>query len=108
MKKIFVACIAVTLLIVCGGIWRKESAYEFAPFKSPNGRYHVRITAYPRLFGHFPGDAGGDSGYVELIDNRTNRVLNRKNTDVAMTIDSVRWEPNEVDIKLFATWPLPE
>ena len=107
MKKFLVAFIVLALAILGGVIWRKESAFVYATHKSPDGGFVVRIMEYPRIFGHFPGDAGGGSGYVELIDTGTNQVLKRQSTDMVMTIDTVRWEQHEVDIKLFASWPLP-
>jgi hypothetical protein len=107
MKKLLVALIVLALAILGGVIWRKESSFVYATHKSPDGSFVVRVMEYPRILGHFPGDSGGGSGYVELIDTDTKRVLKRQSTDMVMTIDTVRWAPHEVDIKLFASWPLP-
>jgi hypothetical protein len=107
MKKILATFIVLTLAILGGVIWRKESAFVYATHKSPDGNFVVRVMEYPRVFGHFPGDAGGGSGYVELIDTRTNQILKRQSTDVVMVIETIRWKPHVVEIKLFASWPLP-
>jgi len=97
----------LALAILGGVLWRKESAFLYAIHKSPDGSFAVRVMEYPRILGHFPGDSGGGSGYVELIDTDTNQVLERQSTDRVMVIDTVRWEPHEVDIKFLATWALP-
>lgn len=107
MKKLLVGLLLVSLIVLCGVIWRKESAFIYAVHESPDGRFIVRVMEYPRIFGHFPGDSGGGNGYVELIDTQADRVVKRQSADLVMTVDTVRWEPREVDIKLFATWQLP-
>lgn len=107
MKYLLAAFIVLAVAILGGLIWRQKSGIVYASHRSPDGSFVVRVMEYPRIFGHFPGDAGGGSGYVELIDTHTNQVLKRQGTDMVMTIDTVRWEPHEVDIKLFASWPLP-
>lgn len=67
----------------------------------------VQVFEYPRLFGHMPGDAGGGDGYVQLVNTQTGQVLERKNTDLVMNIDTVWWTPNSVEVKLFEEWQLP-
>jgi len=87
-------------------IWQTQSASVYAIHKSPDEKYMIRVMQYPQIFGHMPGEAGGGSGYVELIDVQTSRVMQRKDVNMVMTIDVVEWEPKEVYIKLFTTWPL--
>ena len=108
MKKIITALISLVIVaVILFNVWREYSAFVYATYNSPNSKYIIRVTEYPRLLGHMPGDAGGGSGYVELIEVQTSRVLERKSVNMVMTIDTVYWEPHQVYIKLFYTWPLP-
>jgi len=108
MKKSLITILVVSLLVLSVSIWRKTSAFEYSTYTSPDGRFVVRVMEYPRILGHFPGDSGGGNGYVELIDAQTMRVVESRRTDLVMTIETVRWQPDVVDIKLFVTWPLPK
>ena len=68
----------------------------------------IQVIEYPQLLGHFPGDSGSGSGFVQLIDRRTGKVLEKKSVDPVLTIDTVYWESDSVYVKLFQEWHLPE
>lgn len=110
MKKKLLIILVVFLCLMAGGSlwWRNANAYLYGVHPSPDGRFAIRVTAYPQLLGHFPGDSGGVPGFVELVDTRTDEVLERKKVEMVMIVSDVRWESASVDIKLFAEWPLPK
>ena len=76
MKKALLVALLCVFSIVLGlDIWRRINVFEYAKHESPDGRFVIRVMEYPRLFGHLPGDAGGGSGYVELVETRYTRSL---------------------------------
>ena len=52
-----------------------------------------------------PGNTYSGSGYV-LLKNQEGIVLQRKETDLVISIDPPVWQKDRVEIKLFADWPL--
>lgn len=107
LKVILVMLGIVSVLTGLFLFWRSQGEFVHASYPSPDGRFRVEVIEYPQLLGHMPGDSGSGSGRVQLVDQRSGRILHRKSVDPVLVIDTVRWSPDSVDIKLFAEWPLP-
>lgn len=110
ITRIAVIGIAVIYALASGIYlyWRKNSAFVYATHQSPDSRFMIQVIEYPQLLGHLPGDSGSGGGFVQLIDRRTGKVLEKKSVDPVLTIDTVYWESDSVYVKLFQEWHLPE
>ncbi len=109
MKKIISLLLIIVILISVGVFaWRRVNVFEYAKHVSPDGRFAIRVMEYPQVFGHMPGDSGSGSGCVELVDLKTNEVLESKYVDLVLSIERVRWSQHAVDVFQFAEWALPQ
>ena len=84
----------------------KANASVYRIIENPNGKYKIVVYRIPQYRMVFPGQAGDAPGYVRLYD-QFGRVLAEKDVEMVQNIDQVYWEPERVDIKLFAEWKLP-
>ena len=80
---------------------------------SPNKRFRMEYydIPFPPFRPHyFIGMGCFDCpGFVRLVDNEREKVLGEKYYNSSHEVsDGIRWEDNEVTMKLFLTWPLPE
>lgn len=108
MKKYIFTIIILALLLISAIFYyrRDKSVILYRQFESPNDDFAIKVFMYPRRF-HPPGDSGGGRGYVQLVNTRTGNILKEKETDMVMVIETVRWQEDAVNIKLFADWKLP-
>ena len=86
-------------------IWKDAGGILVQASESPDGKYVVEVYADKEWFA-VPGGSGSGSGYVTLVRKRDGEVLRKQACDGISTIDTVRWSPSEVEVKLFATWEL--
>lgn len=111
MKKALLSVSAALILIAVGFVYFKQPilntccSTEYKQFKSPGGQYTIVVYSTPQIFA-LPGSAGDAPGYVQLKDIN-GHVLQQKDVDMVQNIEDIHWQPGQVDIKLFATWPLP-
>lgn len=81
---------------------------EYRRFPSPDGRYAIVVRFDNLSRGPMaPGSAGDRAGYVQLV-GPAGQVLEETRVEMVAQVDQVRWEPGQVDVKLVATWSLPE
>lgn len=99
----------IFLVAVCGAFyaWRESGTWLYATETSPDGRFRIEVYGYPRFWAA-PGDSSGAPGDVRLIVVESGKIIERKSTEMVMLIETVRWNPTTVDIKLFTEWNLPQ
>jgi hypothetical protein len=73
-------------------------------YASPTGEHAVEVWVYYERWS-MPGDSGSGPGYV-LLKNRHGAILQRKETELVISISEPKWEPDSVYIKVFAEWKL--
>ncbi len=52
-----------------------------------------------------PGDAASGAGFV-VLKNINGELLEKKKTDLVISIDQPRWFKDRVEVPLFAEWSL--
>lgn len=97
-----VLCMLVLLWL---GVACQASPSEYRRFESPDGRFAVVVLSRPTR-GLLPGQAGDASGVVQL-QTREGKILAEEEVELVQVVHEVRWEPDRVDVKLVAEWPLP-
>jgi len=75
-------------------------------FESPKGRYRIEVLRTRSLMPGMPGQGGDASGLVRLRDASGKLLRELAVEGPVSAIDTVRWPPDLVDIKLVAAWPL--
>lgn len=66
--------------------------------------HRIEVWVYGELFSA-PGDAASGAGFVVLKDG-SGRILEKKITELVISIDPPRWFADRVEIPLFAEWRL--
>jgi hypothetical protein len=87
--------------------WRRSSAEEYRAFASPDGRFQIVVSRIPTGFA-MPGQSSDASGYFQLRDTRTGRVLRERSVEMIQLVDRIEWSPTNVDVRLLADWSLPQ
>lgn len=104
MKNIIKSLISsVVLLISCTSQKKREIVYKTYP--RPDGKYKIEVVILSDDKIGNPGGSGDRSGFVRLITS-SGEVIQKKDVEMANSIEEPRWNKDEVDIKLFAEWPL--
>nr|WP_086938618.1 hypothetical protein [Thaumasiovibrio occultus] len=99
---------AVALLVLIASSYPfivRQFADEYQRIPSPDGQYSLVIYRQPQLFA-MPGSAGDAPGFVQLV-NSNDVVLQEQPVEMVQLVDQIAWQPDSVNIKLIATWPLP-
>jgi hypothetical protein len=102
------AVLALVFLLPMG--WRAARrlvAYEYRTYHSPDRRFQIVLYNFPTFFGTMPGQGSDASGYFQLRDSQTGRVLEDQDVDMVQMVELVEWSPNQVRIGILADWTLP-
>jgi hypothetical protein len=94
-----------TVFIGSIGEWKLPFlSYEYNRFKSPDSKYELIVYGIPTT----PGNADDDPGFVQLVDQKGN-VLMESDLDTVQEIEksNIFWGKKYVNIKSIGTWELP-
>lgn len=109
--------LAASLALAAVGLFPwfyKQIDHEpFAVSDSPDGRFRLEYYAIPFLPLRpdlFIGMGCMDCpGYLRLVDREANKMLVEKYFQMRQELSSgVEWKPDEVSVRRFVTWELPE
>lgn len=87
--------------------WRRSGAEEYRTFASPDGRFQIVVYRIPSRV-VMPGQGSDASGYFQLRDARTGRVLRESCVEMVQLVERVEWSPTNVRVQLLADWSLPQ
>jgi hypothetical protein len=106
-KSRLIAVLGVLCLLGLGfQAWRHSGAENYRTFASPDGRFQVVVYRIPSRFA-MPGQSSDASGYFQLQETRTGRVLRERSVEMVQSVDQVQWSSTNVDVRLLANWKLP-
>lgn len=75
---------------------------------SPDGRYKIFVLARGvNFFAGAPGDAGGVSGNVSIVDVKSAKRIGREPLEMVQFADSCNWTTTNVTIVDVGQWQLP-
>ena len=112
-KKRYARCLGAVLaaaVALVAGFWllRHLMTTEYRRYRSPDQRFEIVVFREPMLIG-MPGQSGDASGYFQLRDVRTGRVLQQCDVEMVQLVDvmNIDWYPDRVSVQLLADWQLP-
>jgi hypothetical protein len=103
-KKLIVVVFFVIILAALSVVWCIKKPHISRSYKSPITTHVIEVWVYGELFS-VPGDAGSGAGFVVLKD-ANGKILERKPTDLVISIDPPRWFIDRVEVPLFVQWKL--
>jgi hypothetical protein len=86
--------------------WRRSGAEVYRTFASPDGRFQIVVYRIPTR-GALPGQGSDASGYFQLREARTGRVLRERSVEMVQLVAGIEWSSTNVDVRLLADWELP-
>lgn len=102
------AVLVIGVLVAFGlRAWRRLGAEEYRAFASPDGRFQVVVYRIPSRI-TMPGQSSDASGYFQLCETWTGRVLRERSVEMVQLVDQIEWSATNVDVRLLADWSLPE
>ena len=104
MGVVVAILIALFSLVFVIWLWLGLKPHLVAGYKSDLSGHTVEVWVYKEFFST-PGDAGSGRGFALLKDS-AGEILERKETELVISIDKPRWYAERVEIPLFAEWSL--
>jgi hypothetical protein len=107
-SKWLIAVVVLGVVLAASlAIWGRPRAQEYRRYSSPDGRFQIVVFRKPTAFA-MPGQASDASGYFQLRDAQTGRVLRQREVEMVQLVDRIEWSATNVDVHLLADWTLPQ
>ena len=104
--KAFFWGILILIVVVMFWLWfaKDRNPHLVKTYKSPLTEHSIEVWVYDEPYSA-PGDAWSGEGFV-LLKNGVGKVLEKKGTELVISIEEPYWFEDRVEVKLFAEWPL--
>lgn len=98
----------LSILIIAILLWvwfaKDGSPHLIKTYKSPLTEHSIEVWVNNESYSS-PGDAWSGEGFV-LLKNGAGNVLEKKSTELVISVEEPRWFGDRVEVKLFAEWSL--